>query len=390
MERIELIRRLRVFAGSALVERGEAVFLVDPGWGERERAQWAELAARVPQDWDGREGWLCIATGGSSGAMKLARHDERTLSAAVAGFCAHFGVTRVDAVGVLPPWHVSGLMAWARCAWTGGVYEALDWKAVEAGAVPQRAGVGGFLSLVPTQLARLLGKAKAEDWLRSFAVVFVGGGPAGADLLARARAARVPVVLSYGMTETAAMVVAQRADAFLGGDDSSGEVMPQARLRLDGEGCIWVAGESLFRGYWPGTRTAGEWRTDDHGELAPGGGLRVLGRADALLISGGEKVNPAEVEAVLREVAGEVLADVVVLGVPHAEWGNETVALYPVSVDVMQWDEAAVRAEVARRLGAAKRPKRYVAVPAAEWPCNAQGKVNRAALADLARRAGRG
>lgn len=390
MERVELIKRLKARAGAVLVERGAAVFLVDPGWGERERAQWAALAERTPPDWDGREGWLCIATGGSSGAMKLARHDERTLGAAVAGFCAHFGVTRVDATGVLPPWHVSGLMAWARCAWTGGVYEALDWKAVEAGAVPERAEAGGFLSLVPTQLARLLGKEESEQWLRSFAAVFVGGGPAGADLLARARAARVPVSLSYGMTETAAMVAAQRAGSFLGGDDSSGEVMPQARLRLDDEGRIWVAGECLFRGYWPETRIAGEWRTDDLGELAPGGGLRVLGRADALFISGGEKVNPAEVEAVLREVAGAVLADVVVVGVPHAEWGNETVALYPEKADGMDWDLEAVRAEVARRLAAAKRPKRYVAVPVAEWPRNAQGKVNRAALADLAKRAGRG
>jgi O-succinylbenzoic acid--CoA ligase len=298
---------------------------------------------------------------------------------------------RVDATGVLPPWHVSGLMAWARCAWTGGVYEALDWKAVEAGAVPLRAGGGGgFLSLVPTQLARLLGKAEAERWLRSFAAVFVGGGPAQGDLLVRARAAGVPVALSYGMTETAAMVVAQRADAFLGGDDSSGEVMPQARLRLDGEGRIWVAGESLFRGYWPETRTDGEWRTEDLGAWSEDGGLRVLGRADALFISGGEKVNPAEVEAVLREVAGAVLTDVMVVGVPHAEWGCETVALYPVNPDAVQWDEAAVRAEVARRLAVAKRPKRYVAVPSADWPRNAQGKVNRAALADLARGAGRG
>lgn len=186
------------------------------------------------------------------------------------------------------------------------------------------------------------------------------------------------------------MVVAQRAGAFLGGDDSSGEVMPQARLRLDGEGRIWVAGESLFRGYWPETRMAGEWRTDDLGEDAAGGGLRVLGRADALFISGGEKVNPAEVEAVLREVAGAFLADVVVVGVSHAEWGKETVALYPRAAQDAAWDEDAVRAGVAARLAPAKRPKRYVAVPSADWPRNAQGKVNRAALADLARGAGRG
>jgi O-succinylbenzoic acid--CoA ligase len=281
-------------------------------------------------------------------------------------------------------------MAWARCAWTGGVYQALDWKAVEAGALPARAADGGFLSLVPTQLARLLGRAEAERWLRGFAAVLLGGGPAQAELLARARAAEAPVVLSYGMTETAAMVVAQRPEEFQAGNNAGGRVMPHVRLTLDGEGRIELEGASLFRGYWPETRAAGAWRTEDIGAWGADGGLRVLGRADAIFISGGEKVNPAEVEQVLREVAGAALAEVAVLGLPHAEWGNETVAVYPTGEDAAGWDEAAARAEVARRLAAAKRPKRYVAVPPAEWPRNAQGKVNRAALADLARRAGRG
>jgi O-succinylbenzoic acid--CoA ligase len=417
MERAELIAGLRDVAGTALVERGDACFLVDPQWGERERAQWEALAERRPVNWDGREGWLCIPTGGSSGAMKLARHDERTLGAAVAGFCAHFGVERVDAVGLLPMWHVSGLMAWARCAWTGGDYRAASWKNVEAGRRPemqrterqrtegqipengrkeaQKAQkVGGtesglraeFLSLVPTQLARLLGNAGAEAWLREFRAVFVGGGPAWPELVEAGRAARLPLSFSYGMTETAAMVAALRPEEFLAGGDGVGMALPHARIATDTDGRLVIEAASLFYGYWPETRAAGPWRTEDLGEMDAAGRLRVLGRADGLIITGGEKVDQAEVAAALRGVVPEVE----VVGVPHPEWGSEVVALYPLAADAEAVPEVVWRAALAGKLAPAKVPKRLVAVPAGAWPRNGMGKVNRVALADLARAAGRG
>ena len=380
MERARLIAGLRELAGAALIERDGACFLVDPGWGERERAQWAALAARRPVDWDGCRGWLCVPTGGSSGAMKLARHDEATLGAAAAGFVAHFGVGRVDALGLLPPWHVSGLMAWARCAWTGGVYRTARWKDVEAGGA-RPPGAGGFVSLVPTQLARLLGDAEAEAWLRGFGAVLIGGGPLWPELLARARAAGVPAAPGYGSTETAAMVTAQRPAEFLAGDDTAGRAMPHARVLIDGEGRVTVAGASVFRGYWPDERAGAEgaWRTDDLGEIDATGRLRILGRADALIISGGEKVNPAEVEAALRGAAGAAWAEVAVVGVPHPEWGEEVVALY-VPAGSGGDIETPVRVRLAEGLAAAKRPKRYVAVSAERWPRNGVGKLDRAAL----------
>ena len=385
MERVELIAALREFAGDALVERDGACFLIDPGWGGRERAQWAALAERQPVDWDGARGWLCIPTGGSSGAMKLARHDERTIGAAVAGFRAHFGVERVNAIGLLPAWHVSGLMAWARCRFTGGSYRAWDWKRVERGERPGPAPDGNeFLSLVPTQLARLLNDAAAVAWLRGFHAVLIGGGPAWPELRERARAERLPLAFSYGMTETAALVAAQRPEEFLAGDDSSGCALPHARLAADEDGRIAIVAESLFFGYWPETRASGPWRTDDLGEVDGAGRLWVRGRADALIISGGEKVNPAEVEDALRAAGGSELLDAAVVGVLHPEWGSEVVALYLAEADI----EEKLRAGVALALAPAKRPKRYVAVPADRWPRDARGKLNRAVLADLAARAG--
>ena len=383
--RDELRSRLRDFAADALVERSGAFFLVDPNWGRREREQWVAVAHEQARDWDGKRGWLCVPTGGSSGALKLARHDEDTLGAAVAGFTAHFGAKQVDALRLLPPWHVSGLMAWARCVGTGGRYRSVPWKAIERGDRPGVADRREFVSLVPTQLARLLATGgDAAAWLRGFRAVLVGGGPAWPELLRRAREEGVPVALCYGMTETAALVAAQTPDEFLAGDDSCGRALPHVRLHVDEDARIAVESPCLFSGYWPNERS-GElgWRTDDLGTIDPHGRLRIMGRADALIISGGEKVNPAETEAALRAAGGEDLVDVAVLGVAHPEWGSEVVALYVGSEAL----EEKLRPGVATALAAAKRPRRYVRVSLAAWPRDSRGKVDRRVLAELATRA---
>ena len=381
MERTRLITELRAFAGEALVERDGACFLVDPGWGARERAQWEALAKQRPAGWDGTRGWLCVPTGGSSGAMKLARHDERTLAAAVEGFCAYFGVSRVNALGLLPPWHVSGLMTWARCRYTGGEYQTWDWKRVELGNRPETGYLrDAFLSLVPTQLARLIGDPDALAWMRGFRAVLIGGGPAWPELRALARAERLPLAFTYGMTETAALVAAQTPEEFLAGDDSSGRALPHARIVIAEDERVEISGDSLFLGYWPSNRQVGPWRTDDFGELDEAGRLRIIGRADALIITGGEKVNPAEVEDVLREAGGKGLADVAVIGVSHPEWGAEVVALFCGDASLV----ARLREGVTRGLAPAKRPKRYIALGPDRWPRDTRGKLNRLVLETMA------
>jgi O-succinylbenzoic acid--CoA ligase len=107
----------------------------------------------------------------------------------------------------------------------------------------------------------------------------------------------------------------------------------------------------------------------------------VLGRRDAAIISGGEKVQPAEVEAALR-ATGE-FSDVAVIGVPDAEWGARVVACYPASPQEPRLER--VRASLREKLAGYKLPKDYVAVR--DWPRRAQGKINRAALAEAAAKA---
>lgn len=325
------------------------------------------------------EGWLCLRTGGSGGGVRFARHDETTLGAAVRGFVEHFGIARVNTVAVLPPWHVSGLMARVRSAATGGTCLQTDWKALEAGVLPDlRGGADWVISLVPTQLQRLLGSAAAVDWLRRFRVVLLGGGPVWAELAEAAAKAGVPAAMSYGMTETAAMVAAQLPADFAAGDRSSGRPMPHARIRVDPDGRVHVAGDSVFRGYFPEWRGGREFATDDLGRIDERGRVHILGRRDAVIITGGKKVQPLEVEAALR-ASGE-FDDVAVIGVPDPEWGEMVVACYPAG----QRAPETTRAVVA--LASYQRPKRFVAI--AEWPRNAQGKINRARLLALVEASG--
>jgi O-succinylbenzoic acid--CoA ligase len=376
MTRTELLTLVRG-TGCAL-ERGGFVFLCDPRWNAEERAHACGLADTMANRArsGGGDGWLCVPTGGSSGRLRFARHDEQTVSAAVDGFVTHFGLQPINAVDVLPPFHVSGLMARVRCATTGGRHVPWDCKRLEQGERPLLPPERGewVISLVPTQLQRLLASESAVAWLREFAVVFVGGGPVWPALTDAAAAARLRVVLSYGMTETAAMVAAQTPEEFFAGDRSSGRAMPHARLAVTAEKVIRIESESVFRGYAPEFDDSGEFETSDLGEVDGDGRLRVLGRRDAAIITGGEKVQPAEVEAALR-ATGE-FDDVAVIGVSDAEWGECVVACYPAAGRHPDLDR--VRDGVAQVLAGFKRPKVYRAID--DWPRREHGKLDRAAL----------
>lgn len=356
---------------------GDFLFLCDPAWRETERCVVTALKQRAcVGDVDASVGWICVPTGGTSGGLRFARHDEETFTAAVEGFCEFFGLDRVNAVDVLPAFHVSGLMSRVRSAATGGKYLAWNWKDLEAGRRPklERNADGWVISLVPTQLQRLLAGTGGADWLQQFRTIFIGGGPTWPALEHEARLANLPVALTYGMSETAAMVAALEPKAFLAGASRGATVLPHARCSLSPEGAIQIAGDSVFRGYFPEQNDARMFETSDLGAFDKDGALIVLGRRDAAIITGGKKVQPQEVEAALR--ATGQFADVAVAGIPDPEWGEVVAAFYPVTEVVPDLER--VERGIAGTLAAHQRPKRYI--PIGEWPRNAQGKVNRATL----------
>jgi o-succinylbenzoate---CoA ligase len=358
---------MRIF--SEAVAGAGNIFVANPSWGPAERSELGRLAAMGES---GDRGWLMMPSGGAGGGLKFARHDSWTLSAAVEGFCSHFELGPVNSVCVLPLHHVSGLMAWMRSALTGGIFISWPWKDANAGRFPSDMPSECCISLVPTQLQRLLSSADGIAWLRKFQVISVGGGPAWEGLLEAASHLELPLSPCYGATETAAMVAALKPWQFLGGQRGCGAALPHATIETV-DGIVRVTGESVFRGYFPEKRAGRSWTSGDLGSLGPDGGLVILGRADDVIITGGEKVSPSEVEAALR-LSGE-FDDIAVIGVPDSDWGQLVVACYPPSKREPNSERLAA---TLTSLEAFKRPKRYVEI--SPWPRNSQGKINRSEL----------
>ena len=217
--------------------------------------------------------------------------------------------------------------------------------------------------------------------------VLVGGGPVPAALVERARARGIPVLLTYGLTEACSQVTTEHPGEADG--TTAGAPLPGLELRIvdaqgqplpaGEEGTIAVRGPTLMRGYLDDEAATAEvlqdgWlHTGDLGRMDPRGRLTVLARRTDLILSGGENVYPAEVEAVLSAHPG--VAEVAVVGRPDSRWGQVPVAVV-VPRPAAALDD--LRAWARARLAAFKVPAEVV--PATALPRTAAGKVDRAAV----------
>ncbi len=355
--------------------------------------------------------YILIPTGGTSGQLKFTRHTWSTLTAAVVGFQHHFqhhfqnpfqtDETPINTCCVLPLYHVSGLLQALRTWLTDGQILITPFKTLLSPSpsvaersrsplpCPRRLSVvkATYLSLVPTQLSRLIA-ANKSSWLRQFHAVLLGGAPPWPDLLDQAAARKIPICLSYGMTETGAMVTAMRLPDFAQGNLSSGQPMPHAVIQIEDEGKplpsgevgqIVVTSDAIAHGYHNAPSPNFKGRTlytDDLGYLDDRGQLHVTGRASSKIISGGENIFPNEVEAALRST-GQVLS-VCVVGLPDTDWGEVVAAAYVSAHSEVSTDSLRAALDVSGQLSRYKYPKRWFALDS--LPENAQGKVNRLVL----------
>jgi O-succinylbenzoic acid--CoA ligase len=388
-------------AALATIARSLPVALARPHWSTTERAQaaaqlrpgnwfgpdapWPDVYPQTNYDPAAWRGAILIPTGGSGGRVRWAIHDWGTLAAAARALETFLGDGPFTHVSTLPPWHVSGLMPAVRALETGGQLWLDDWKSVEGGTPPTTDAESAVISLVPTQLLRLLDKPALVEWLRSTRAILLGGAAPPPGLLERAREFRLPVALAYGLTETAAAAAVQPPADFLAGEPPAVTPLSHARLWIADEtgeprlpnapGRVWVEAESLFRGYYPTRRAPGPFATDDDGELDIQGRLRLLGRRDRLIVTGGEKVDPRLVEEALR--ATGLIEEALVAGAPDPEWGRRVIAIYTGAPR----PPAELRAAVEGVLPPAAVPKNWI--HAARLPLDERGKVDRAALAAL-------
>ena len=377
---------------------------------------------------------LVVGTSGSTGTPKRTALTARALAASAAATENFFG-SNSDAASqwllALPAHYIAGAQVLARSVLAGtapviarSVTEPVHFSPeVFLQAVERMSSARRFISLVPTQLHKLLESADANpslgaeihEALGSFAGILLGGAPASADLLAASAALGLNTVTTYGSAETA------------GGCVYSGSVLPGVRVELVPEegmpampdiegkpaqvGRIWISGAHLASGYMgDATHTAEHfftaadgtrwYRTDDYGLLSPAHGpdsaaqgseprLQVLGRSDDVLISGGVKISARAVATVLEE--HPAVREACVVGLPDARWGTAiaaAVTLVPSAGAAAAPTEnnpalneelcALLRARCAEKLGAPAAPKQLSILP--DFPLTSTGKPDRAKI----------
>jgi o-succinylbenzoate---CoA ligase len=312
-----------------------------------------------------------VFTSGSTGTPKAALHTLGNHVWSALGWAERAPLGPGDRWLLdLPVAHVGGLSLLFRTALAGAAL-ALPEPGLPLAEALRRQGVT-HVSLVATQLRRAL---DAGGDLRGLRLALLGGSAVPPDLLAEALRQRLPVAVSYGLTEMASTVTATAP-----GDPpeaSAGTVLPYREVRLGPEGEILVRGRTRFVGYLTPEGLArpfdpeGWFATGDLGAWAEGGRLRVVGRRDNLFISGGENVQPEAVEAALLALPG--LRQAVVVPVPDAEFGARPAAF----VEADAWAPEAWRAALAERL-----PRFMLPVAFHPWPEDTRGlKPSRPLLA---------
>ena len=378
---------------------------------------------------------LVVGTSGSTGTPKRTALTARALAASASATERFFG-SNSDAASqwllALPAHYIAGAQVLARSVLAGtapviarSVIEPVHFSPeVFLQAVEHMSSARRFISLVPTQLHKLLESADADphlgaeihEALGSFTGILLGGAPASADLLAASTALGLNTVTTYGSAETA------------GGCVYSGAVLPGVRVELVPEegmpeesmptapdiegkpaqvGRIWISGAHLASGYiGDAARTAEHfftaadgtrwYRTDDYGLLAPDSNencseprLQVLGRSDDVLISGGVKISARAVATVLEE--HPAVREACVIGLPDARWGTAiaaAVTLVPSAdaaatstqnrPDLNEELSALLRARCAEKLGAPAAPKQLSILP--DFPLTSTGKPDRAEI----------
>jgi O-succinylbenzoic acid--CoA ligase len=264
-----------------------------------------------------------VFTSGSAGEAKAALHTFGNHYFSALGSNTNIDLAPGDRwLHSLPLYHVGGLSILFRCLLAGATVALPD--ASLGGAIAGATHV----SLVSTQLLRLLREGDlAPGGLKA---VLLGGGPVPISLVDEAADRGLPVHTSYGLTEMASQVTATPPGAPREALHTSGRPLPHRELSISGSGEILVKGETLFAGYVEGgavhraSDADGWFHTGDLGELDADGYLRVRGRKDNLFISGGENIQPEEIEEALCRIEG--VEEAVVVPVPDAEFGARPVA----------------------------------------------------------------
>ncbi|RKH74579.1 o-succinylbenzoate--CoA ligase [Corallococcus aberystwythensis] len=339
--------------------------------------------------WDADTPRVILFTSGTTGVPKGAVLTEGAFRASCQASAANLGAHASPRwLGTLPLFHVGGLAMLTRTAYEGGcllLHERFDADAVNRAIDTEGASHASF---VATTLERVLDARQDRTLPGTFHCALIGGGPVPTALLTRARAAGLPALQTYGLTEACSQVTTERPGEADG--RTAGPPLPGLQVRIVGtdgttlgegqEGDVEVRGPTLMARYWrqrDATREAfhdGWLRTRDVGVLDAKGRLTLLSRRTDLIVRGGENLYPAEIEAVLAN--HPAILESAVVGVPDPHWGEVPVAFvvlrpgHALPGDLDAW----CRQSLARF----KVPGWFVSIET--LPRNAMSKVERSVL----------
>jgi O-succinylbenzoic acid--CoA ligase len=342
----------------------------------------AELAPEAP--------FAIVPTSGSAGAPKLVVLSRGAFSASARASAANLPLDQQDRwLLCLPLSHIGGLSILTRCLLSASAVVAFDpgreglLARLPALATCLEREQVSLVSLVPTLLDALL--ALAPPWQPGPALraVLLGGAATHAELLARARQRGVPVLVTYGLTESCSQVATTRVGSsprVAAGLVSVGPALPGIELKIDESARICVRGPTLCTRFVDGESPVDEhgWlRTEDRGYLDRAGELFVLGRVSDVIISGGENVDPVRVEAALASAPG--VRGAAVFGVPDPRFGELVVCALVPSGD---FAPSRVRAALERVLAPHELPRQLALLDA--LPELPNGKLDRTQVRTLA------
>lgn len=393
--------RERVIDVLAALELGAALVMLHPRWTDAERERviaqtepcivlgrdpLPPAGATVTTDAASLDASLPLAilfTSGTTGAARGAILSRRAFAASARASMATLPLSPGDRwLLTMTLAHVGGLSIVVRSLVArsaivlGGSFEVDRTRWVVERHRPT------VISLVPTMLGRLLD----AGWSRPPALraILLGGSECPPRILARALDANLPLRTTYGLTEACSQVATARSDV-RSADEGAGAPLPGIGVRIGREGTIEVRGPTMFDGWFPpGAHPSpfdaeGWYDTGDVGELDARGRVHVLARRTDLIVTGGENVYPAEVEAALERF--DSVRAACVFGVPDERWGHVVAAA--LVVDPGAPDDGAICDALGRSLARFKIPRLMARVDALE--IGATGKVDRRATAARAR-----
>ena len=295
-----------------------------------------------------------LATSGSTGVPKLAMHSL--------GNHYYSAIGSNDALELknnsiwhhtLPLYHVSGLSILFRCLLQGaGIFLPTDTKTLNSAISPTH------LSCVSTQLIRYLDNLSSIKKLQQYKVILLGGSAVSESIIQNALECKLPLFYSYGLTEMSSMVTCKKVVSTK--LNCSGKAINHREIKLTEKNEILVKGDTLFKGYFDKNTVTlplssdGWFHTGDLGILDSEGHIKIKGRIDRQFISGGENIQPEEIERVINNFPN--INTSYIMSESNSEFGHIPIAIIDYNKD---FNISKFRDFLKSELPSFKRPKRF-------------------------------